>query len=58
MVHRTGALHYAPGIPQGAVWQGHRLAREFDSADPMKPLPFIRERRIWGGTDPMPVLER
>ena len=47
---------YAPGIPQAAVWQAHRLAREFESPDPMKPLPFIHERRIWGGTDPMPTL--
>ncbi len=48
---------YAPGIPQGAVWQGHRLAREFESVDPMKPLPYIRERRIWGD-DTMPTLNR
>ena len=37
-----------PRLIQQAVFDGHRLAREFESADPMKPLPYIRERRIWG----------
>ena len=29
-----------------AIFDGHRLAREIDSADPAVPLPFIRERRV------------
>ena len=41
----------APGMIIDSIFQGHRLAREIDSADPSQPLPFIRERRIWGATD-------
>ena len=37
-----------PRLIQQAVFDAHRLAREFESADPMKPQPFIRERHIWG----------
>jgi dimethylamine/trimethylamine dehydrogenase len=48
---------YSPRIPQLCIWEGHRLAREFDSPDPQKPLPYIRERRIWGD-DTMPTLAR
>ena len=32
------------------IFDGHRLAREIDSENPAIPLPFIRERRLWGGT--------
>ena len=37
-----------PRLIQQAVFDGHRLAREFECADPMKPRPYIRERHIWG----------
>ena len=40
----------APGFIADAVFDGHRLAREIDSPDPSLPLPFIRERRVWGTT--------
>jgi dimethylamine/trimethylamine dehydrogenase len=40
----------APGSIADAVFAGHRLAREIDSPDPSLPLPFIRERRVWGST--------
>jgi dimethylamine/trimethylamine dehydrogenase len=31
-----------------AMWDGHRLGREFDSPHPAEPLPWIRERQLWG----------
>jgi dimethylamine/trimethylamine dehydrogenase len=31
-----------------SIFDGHRLAREIDSPHPEMPLPFIRERRLWG----------
>jgi dimethylamine/trimethylamine dehydrogenase len=34
-----------------AVFDGHRLAREIDEANPAVPLPFIRERRTLTFTD-------
>jgi dimethylamine/trimethylamine dehydrogenase len=34
-----------------AIFDGHRLAREIDSDDPMKPRPWIRENRVLGATD-------
>ncbi|MCZ6722094.1 MAG: FAD-dependent oxidoreductase [Proteobacteria bacterium] len=39
---------YAPRILQLAIFDGHRLAREFDEPDARTPKPFIRERPIWG----------
>lgn len=46
-VHRIGdAVH--PRHAMDAVFDGHRLGREFDSAHPQQPLPFIRERQLWG----------
>jgi dimethylamine/trimethylamine dehydrogenase len=36
----------APRLIADAVFSGHRLAREIDSADPATPLPFKRERRV------------
>jgi len=30
------------------VFDGHRLGREIDSADPARPRAMIREYRIWG----------
>ena len=41
----------APRLMPEAIFDGHRLAREIDSPDPRFPLPFIRERRLWGATD-------
>jgi len=40
----------APGMIVDSIFDGHRLAREIDSPDPSQPLPFIRERRVWGTT--------
>ena len=34
-----------------SIFDAHRLAREIDSDDPSIPLPYIRERRLVGGTD-------
>ncbi|HEV7941448.1 MAG TPA: FAD-dependent oxidoreductase [Solirubrobacteraceae bacterium] len=34
-----------------AIFDGHRLAREIDSDDPMTPLPWIRENRVLGTGD-------
>jgi len=38
----------APRFMSEAIFEGHRIAREFESPNPMKPLPYIRERTIWG----------
>jgi dimethylamine/trimethylamine dehydrogenase len=46
-VYRIGDCH-APRQCLNAVYDGHRLAREFDSPHPQYPLPWIRERQIWG----------
>jgi len=40
-----------PHLIAEAIFSGHRLAREIDSPNPMKPLPFIRERRIIGSSE-------
>lgn len=34
-----------------AIFDGHRLAREIDSEEPMTPLPWILENRVLGFTD-------
>jgi dimethylamine/trimethylamine dehydrogenase len=34
----------APRMPSEAVFDGHRLAREIESRDPMAPMPWLRER--------------
>jgi dimethylamine/trimethylamine dehydrogenase len=34
----------APRHISEAVFDGHRLAREIDGEDPMRPLPYLRER--------------
>jgi dimethylamine/trimethylamine dehydrogenase len=39
----------APAQLNQALWDAHRLAREFDSPHPAQPLPWIRERQLWGG---------
>jgi dimethylamine/trimethylamine dehydrogenase len=38
----------APRMIVDSIFDGHRLAREIDSPNPANPLPFIRERRLWG----------
>ena len=38
----------APRMIVDSIFDGHRLAREIDSPNPAMPLPFIRERRLWG----------
>jgi dimethylamine/trimethylamine dehydrogenase len=44
-VYRVGDC-VAPRIPADAIFDGHRLAREIDSGDPERPLPFRRERGL------------
>jgi dimethylamine/trimethylamine dehydrogenase len=39
----------APTQLNQTLWDAHRLAREFDSPHPAYPLPWIRERQLWGG---------
>lgn len=39
----------APRIIAECVFDGHRLGREIDAADPSRALPFVRERRLWDG---------
>jgi dimethylamine/trimethylamine dehydrogenase len=34
-----------------AIFDGARLAREFDDENPSEARPYIRERRLIGGTD-------
>ena len=36
----------APRLIADCVFDGHRLARELDSPDPRRPLPYVRERRL------------
>jgi dimethylamine/trimethylamine dehydrogenase len=36
----------APRPISEAIFDGHRLAREIDSGDPMQPLPYLRERSL------------
>jgi len=45
----------APRMISEAIFDGHRLAREIDSPDPSRPLPFDRER---GVPDVDPVVVR
>jgi dimethylamine/trimethylamine dehydrogenase len=61
-VYRVGDCQ-APRQISDAVFDGHRLAREFDSEHPQYPLPWIRERQLWGAEtvpalgDRRPVVE-
>jgi dimethylamine/trimethylamine dehydrogenase len=41
-VYRIGDC-VAPRLIADCIFDGHRLAREIDSADPATPLPFLRE---------------
>jgi dimethylamine/trimethylamine dehydrogenase len=45
-----------PRFIQMSIFEGHRIAREFESANPQKPLDYIRERQIWG-QDAYPSLD-
>ena len=38
----------APRVLADAIFDGHRIAREFESANPERPKAIIRERQIWG----------
>lgn len=40
-----------PRLIADAIFDGHRLAREIDQADPATPLAFIRENRVLGRSD-------
>ncbi len=45
----------APRLIADAVFDGHRLARELESADPDVALPYLRERPLGGEVLPVPV---
>jgi len=47
---------YAPRFTADVVFDGHRIARELDSAHPQQQVPYIRERMIWG-MDPEPKFQ-
>jgi dimethylamine/trimethylamine dehydrogenase len=47
---------YAPRFTADVVFDGHRIARELDSADPQRQVAYIRERMIWG-MDPQPMFQ-
>ncbi|MBT2554181.1 FAD-dependent oxidoreductase [Arthrobacter sp. ISL-5] len=49
-VHNIGDC-VRPNFIAEAIFSGHRLGREIDSPNPSLPLPFIRERRIIGGSE-------
>ncbi len=46
-VYRVGDCD-APRLIANCIFDGHRLAREFESDDPQNPKPWIRERQVWG----------
>jgi dimethylamine/trimethylamine dehydrogenase len=46
-LHRIGDC-VAPRLIADAIFDGHRLAREIDSPDPSRPLPYLRERPLAG----------
>ena len=46
-IYRAGDC-LAPRYLADAIFDGHRLAQEFESADPQRPKAIIRERQIWG----------
>ena len=47
-IYRVGDC-VAPRMIAECIFDGHRLAREIESADPAIPLPFKRERMLVGG---------
>ncbi len=54
-IYRIGDC-LAPQQLMNAIFDAHRLAREFDSPHPQYPLPWIRERQI-SGAETFPRLE-
>jgi len=40
---------FAPRMLADAIFDGHRIAREFETSNPQYAQPWIRERQIWGG---------
>jgi len=48
-VYRIGDC-VAPRLIADAIFDGHRLAREIDSPDPARPLPYLRERPLMAVT--------
>jgi dimethylamine/trimethylamine dehydrogenase len=50
-LYRVGDCHSPRQLVADAIFDGHRLAREIDTADPATPLPYIRERRLLGAKD-------
>ncbi|MFV0464021.1 MAG: FAD-dependent oxidoreductase [Nostocoides sp.] len=61
-VYRIGDC-VQPRHAMDAVFDGHRIGMELESPDPQRPLPYIRERQIWGQPtipqlgDPRPQVE-
>ncbi len=39
---------FAPRLIADAIFEGHRIAREFESSNPQFAQPWIRERQVWG----------
>jgi dimethylamine/trimethylamine dehydrogenase len=54
-IYRIGDC-FAPRMTADVVFDGHRLAREFEADDPTHQKPYIRERMIWG-TDLQPKFQ-
>ncbi len=46
-IFQVGDCH-TPRFIQLSIFEGHRLAREFESDNPQIALPFVREQHIWG----------
>lgn len=46
-IHEHGSL----AVSFESVYSGHRLAREIDSADPSRPVSYVRERRLVASTE-------
>ena len=49
-IYKAGDF-YAPRLTGDAVFEGDRIAREFESDNPMRPRPFRRECMVWGRLD-------
>ena len=45
-VYRIGDCFAPRMVVADAIFDGHRLARELDSANPAEPLPYRRERAL------------
>jgi dimethylamine/trimethylamine dehydrogenase len=39
---------FAPRLLADAIFDGHRIAREFESKNPQYAEPWVRERQVWG----------